>query len=29
MEGIRSDPELSGLIPRMFDYLFECIGKAD
>ena len=25
MEGIRSDPELSGLIPRMFDYLFDLI----
>ena len=29
MEGIRSDNELRGLIPRMFDYLFECIAKAD
>ena len=29
MEGVRSDPELSGLIPRMFDYLFDLISKAD
>lgn len=29
MEGIRGDQELSGLIPRMFDYLFDLIQKAD
>ena len=29
MEGIRGDEELSGLIPRMFDYLFDLIQKAD
>jgi kinesin family protein 5 len=29
MEGIRGDPELSGQIPRMFDFLFELISQAD
>ena len=29
MEGKRGDDELAGLIPRMFDYLFECIANAD
>ena len=29
MEGIRGDPELAGLTPRMFDHLFDCIAKAD
>ena len=29
MEGIRGDPELQGIIPRMFDYLFELISQAD
>ena len=29
MEGVRGHHELAGLIPRMFDYLFECISNAD
>jgi len=29
MEGIRSDPNLAGIIPRMFDHLFKCISEAD
>ena len=29
MEGVRTDPNLKGIIPRMFDFLFECIAKAD
>jgi kinesin family protein 5 len=29
MEGIRGNEELSGIIPRMFDYLFLCITKSD
>lgn len=29
MEGIRGDPEHAGIIPRMFDHLFEKISEAD
>lgn len=29
MEGVRGDPELAGIIPRMFDHLFACIAEAD
>jgi kinesin family protein 5 len=29
MEGIFNDPELAGVIPRMFNYLFEKISAAD
>jgi kinesin family member 5 len=29
MEGIRSNPDLAGIIPRMFDHLFKCISEAD
>ena len=29
MEGIRGDPELAGIIPRMFDNLFAQIQDAD
>lgn len=29
MEGIRGDPDLMGLIPRMFDFLFELIRQSD
>ena len=29
MEGVRGDPDLQGLIPRMFDFLFELIQNAD
>lgn len=29
MEGVRGDPDLAGIIPRMFDYLFNCISEAD
>ena len=29
MEGIRGNPELEGIIPRMFDHLFNCISEAD
>ena len=29
MEGKRNDPDYQGIIPRMFDYLFELISKAD
>lgn len=29
MEGVRGNPELQGVIPRMFDNLFELIANAD
>ena len=29
MEGKRGDPDLCGIIPRMFDHLFDLISKAD
>ena len=29
MEGVKGDPNLAGIIPRMFDYLFKCINEAD
>ena len=29
MEGVRGDPDLQGIIPRMFDYLFSMISQAD
>ena len=29
MEGVRGDAELSGIIPRMFDFLFKSIAEAD
>lgn len=29
MEGVRKDPDLQGIIPRMFDNLFERISEAD
>jgi kinesin family member 5 len=29
MEGIRGDADLQGIIPRMFDRLFEAIAEAD
>ena len=29
MEGVKGDPELCGIIPRMFDELFTLISKAD
>ena len=29
MEGKRGDSDLCGIIPRMFDHLFDLISKAD
>ena len=29
MEGVRGDPDLAGIVPRMFDFLFACIKEAD
>ena len=29
MEGVRGNDELQGVIPRMFDCLFDLISKAD
>jgi kinesin family protein 5 len=29
MEGVRGDEELAGIVPRMFDYLFQCIKESD
>lgn len=29
MEGIRGNDELQGVIPRMFDFLFDLISKSD
>ena len=29
MEGVRGDVDLAGIIPRMFDRLFQCIDEAD
>lgn len=29
MEGVRGDAELAGIIPRMFDFLFDCIKHSD
>lgn len=29
MEGMRHDSDFKGIIPRMFDYLFDLISKAD
>jgi kinesin family protein 3/17 len=29
MEGVKGEPNLMGIIPRMFDFLFGCIKDAD
>jgi len=29
MEGVKNHPELAGIIPRMFDYLFKLISESD
>jgi kinesin family protein 5 len=29
MEGIRGHEEHAGIIPRMFDHLFNCIAESD
>ena len=29
MEGVKGDPNMMGIIPRMFEHLFTCIAEAD